>query len=41
MPGAACGDGIAPADAWPTRTVAANEMPSGTMNTMAAICSAI
>ena len=27
--------------AWPTRTVAAIEMPNGTMNTIAAICSAI
>ena len=27
--------------AWPTRTVAASEMPNGTMNMMAAVCSAI
>ena len=27
--------------AWPTRTVAASEMPNGTMNRMAATCKAI
>ena len=37
-----CASGIAPRPAaWPTRTVAAIEMPNGTMNMMAAVCSAI